>query len=107
MELLNQILSTTGFASLYWGNFVMWGVAFIFLYLAIVKGFEPLLLVPIAFGMLLANIPSNIMTPGEGLLWRFYHYGEEWETLYARSPQTDRPKSRNLFSRPHQAKRCL
>lgn len=81
MELLNQILSTTGFASLYWGNFVMWGVAFIFLYLAIVKGFEPLLLVPIAFGMLLANIPSNIMTPGEGLLWRFYHYGEEWGVI--------------------------
>lgn len=39
-----------------WRNYVMILVAFIFLYLAIKKGYEPLLLLPIAFGMLLANI---------------------------------------------------
>ncbi len=33
---------------------------------------------PIAFGILLVNLPSDIMPPGQGLLWRFYHYGEEW-----------------------------
>ena len=40
----------------------MIGVALVFLYLAIAKGFEPLLLIPIAFGMLLVNIYPDIMT---------------------------------------------
>jgi oxaloacetate decarboxylase beta subunit len=69
------------FDNLYWGNYVMWAISFMFLYLAIKKGFEPLLLLPIAFGILLVNLPSEIMTPGEGLIWRFYHYGEEWGVI--------------------------
>lgn len=81
MELLMETWQSMGFDNLYWGNIVMWFVAFLFMYLAIAKGFEPLLLLPIAFGILLANLPSNIMTPGEGLLWRFYHYGEEWAVI--------------------------
>jgi oxaloacetate decarboxylase beta subunit len=48
----------TGFPSLTWQMPVMWGVAVVLLYLAVYKGFEPLLLVPIAFGALLANLPS-------------------------------------------------
>ncbi|NOY44811.1 MAG: sodium ion-translocating decarboxylase subunit beta [Deltaproteobacteria bacterium] len=60
----------------------MWALAGGFLYLAIAKKFEPLLLVPIAFGMLVVNLPgTGLMEPGEGLLWRFFHYGIEWEVI--------------------------
>jgi len=59
---ISNIASTSGFAGLDYKALIMIGVACIFLYLAIVKKFEPLLLVPISFGMLLANIPfSGIM----------------------------------------------
>ena len=51
---LVNLLQQTAFCNLTYGNFLMIGVALVFLYLAIRKGFEPLLLVPIAFGMLLA-----------------------------------------------------
>ena len=70
-----------------WGNVLMIFVAFVFLYLAIAKGFEPLLLVPIAFGMLLVNIYPDIMMSPEksingtgGLLWYFFHL-DEWAIL--------------------------
>lgn len=81
MEIFLNMWHSMAFDNLYWGNFVMWGIAFLFIYLAIKKEFEPLLLLPIAFGILLANLPSDIMTPGQGLLWRFYHYGEEWAVI--------------------------
>ncbi|HBV88269.1 MAG TPA: glutaconyl-CoA decarboxylase subunit beta [Desulfosporosinus sp.] len=81
MELFQSMWTSMAFDNLYWGNFVMWAIAFIFIYLAIKKGFEPLLLLPIAFGILLVNLPSDIMTPNQGLLWRFYHYGEEWAII--------------------------
>ncbi len=57
IELLNQ----SQFANLEWQNWVMIGVSFLLLYLAVVKKFEPLLLLPIAFGMLLVNIYPPIM----------------------------------------------
>ncbi len=64
---LNNLVHQTAFFNLTWGNYIMIVVALVFLYLAIVKGFEPLLLIPIAFGMLLVNIYPNIMAPfGEG-----------------------------------------
>jgi|SRR5665648_13270 len=81
MELFQNLWASMAFDNLYWGNVVMWVISFIFIYLAIKKGYEPLLLLPIAFGILLVNLPSEIMTPGEGLLWRFYHYGEEWAVI--------------------------
>ncbi|GAB6154778.1 sodium ion-translocating decarboxylase subunit beta [Desulfosporosinus burensis] len=81
MEIFQGMWTSMAFDNLYWGNFVMWAIALTFIYLAIKKGFEPLLLLPIAFGILLVNLPSEIMTPGEGLLWRFYHYGEEWAII--------------------------
>lgn len=81
MDFLINMWSSMGLADLYWGNVVMWFIAFLFIYLAIKKEYEPLLLLPIAFGILLVNLPSEIMTPGEGLLWRFYHYGEEWAVI--------------------------
>ncbi|MBM41495.1 MAG: glutaconyl-CoA decarboxylase subunit beta [Acidobacteria bacterium] len=60
----------------------MWAIALTLLYLAIAKEHEPLLLLPIGFGILLANLPlTGLMTPEEGLLWRFYRYGVEWEVI--------------------------
>ncbi len=86
-ETLSNLLHQTAFFNLTWGNYVMILVAFIFLFLAIKKGFEPLLLVPIAFGMLLVNIyPDIIASPEEtsngvgGLLYYFYSL-DEWSIL--------------------------
>ncbi|MEG2720667.1 MAG: sodium ion-translocating decarboxylase subunit beta [Oscillospiraceae bacterium] len=58
---LADIFSVSGFLALSWQNWVMIAVSFVLLYLAIVKKFEPLLLLPIAFGMLLVNIYPDIM----------------------------------------------
>ena len=51
-----DVYKRQAFMNLTWGNLIMILVAFVFLFLAIKMGFEPLLLVPIAFGMLLVNI---------------------------------------------------
>ncbi len=59
---MSNLLHQTAFLNLTWGNYVMMLVAFVFLYLAIKHDFEPLLLVPIAFGMLLVNIYPDIIT---------------------------------------------
>ena len=60
---LLNLLHQTAFLNLTFGNMIMILVAFIFLYLAIKKEFEPLLLVPISFGMLLVNIyPDSMLT---------------------------------------------
>ncbi|MBQ1597025.1 oxaloacetate decarboxylase, beta subunit [Lachnospiraceae bacterium C10] len=86
-ETMGNLLHQTAFANLTGGNFIMILVACVFLYLAIRKGFEPLLLVPIAFGMLLVNIyPDIIASPEEtsngvgGLLYYFYTL-DEWSIL--------------------------
>jgi len=55
--MLNGFLASTGFAAITGGQIIMLVISFILLYLAIAKGFEPLLLIPIAFGMMLANLP--------------------------------------------------
>jgi len=59
MDSLQQLIEITGFQSLEWRMLVMWVVAGILFYLAVFKQFEPLLLVPIAFGALLANLPTE------------------------------------------------
>ena len=76
---LQNLAGQTAFANLYWGNFVMIAVACVFLILAIKFGFEPLLLVPISFGMLLANMFPGIIADG-GLLHYFYLL-DEWSIL--------------------------
>lgn len=58
---LIEIFQESGFLSLEWQNWVMIGVSFLLLYFAIVRKYEPLLLLPIAFGMLLVNIYPQIM----------------------------------------------
>ena len=55
-DTLTNLLHQTAFFNLTWGNYVMILVAFVFLYLAIRRGFEPLLLLQLAFGMMLVNI---------------------------------------------------
>ena len=57
-QVLKDLWKSTGFVSAEWQQFVMLGVACVLVYLAIVKKFEPLLLLPIAFGMFLINIPG-------------------------------------------------
>jgi sodium ion-translocating decarboxylase beta subunit len=77
-----DVILTTGVVHLTVGNLVMWLIAFLFIYLAITKNYEPLLLVPIGFGILIVNLPLTfLMGEGEGLLWKFYHYGLEWEVI--------------------------
>lgn len=64
-HVISNFLSTTGFAALTWQTVVMLAVSIVLIYLAIQKGFEPLLLLPIGFGMLLANLPlANLMQAG-------------------------------------------
>lgn len=68
-SVLIEFWGTTGYANMTWQHLVMLTVACVLLYLAIGKGFEPLLLVPIAFGMLLTNLPlSGVMAIGDTVL---------------------------------------
>jgi len=62
---VQSIFLTSGFVTNDWRNYVMIGISCVLIYLAIKKGFEPLLLLPIAFGMLLVNLFPAIMTPPE------------------------------------------
>ncbi len=88
LHAVQALVQSTGFMSISYQQGIMLGISFALLYLAIVKGFEPLLLLPIAFGMLLANIPAaGLMAPPTveidavtgkektvvgGLLWYLY-----------------------------------
>ena len=78
-EILSNLAQQTGFLNLTIGNYVMVAVALGLLYLAIVKQYEPLLLLPIAFGMLLVNLYPPIMEAG-GLLYFFFQL-DEWTIL--------------------------
>ena len=84
---LSNLLQQTAFLSMTGGNILMILVACVFLYLAIAKGFEPLLLVPIAFGMLLVNIYPDIMLApensknGVGGLLHYFYILDEWSIL--------------------------
>lgn len=84
---LSNLIHSTAFFNLTWGNYVMILVALVFLYLAIRHGFEPLLLVPIAFGMLLVNIYPDIMADpastsnGVGGLLHYFYILDEWSIL--------------------------
>lgn len=85
-NLAGEIISKTGFVHLYWGHLVMWFIAFVFIYLAISKKYEPLLLLPIGFGIFLVNLP---LTPLMGvdehgkkeLINYFYSYGIQTEII--------------------------
>ena len=86
-NLVSNLLGQMAFFHLSAGNYIMIGVALVFLYLAIAKGFEPLLLIPIAFGMLLVNIYPDIMlsiedsSNGVGGLLHYFYLLDEWSIL--------------------------
>lgn len=77
-----EVLTNSGFASLSWGNWVMFAVAGTLIYLAIAKQYEPLLLIPIGFGVLLANLPRAAMGAYEqGIIGLIYSHGIKTELL--------------------------
>lgn len=75
MDKLLKLWQSTGLYHLEPGQLLMIVVCLALIYLAIRKGFEPLLLIPIGFGGLLANIPVANMAEGEGILHLFYEVG--------------------------------
>lgn len=87
VDVLTDLARQSAFSELTYKNFIMIAFACFFLYLAIAREYEPLLLVPIAFGMLLVNLFPGIMAPptvdangqdvAGGLLYYFY-LGDEW-----------------------------
>ena len=77
MDQLLQLWQSTGLYQMHLDQFAMICIGLTLLYLAIVKGFEPLLLVPIGFGGLLANIPGVDIAVGDGILHQFYALGIE------------------------------
>jgi sodium ion-translocating decarboxylase beta subunit len=86
LDMLYGIFYTTGIYNLHLKFVVMWAIAGFFLYLAIVKNFEPLLLLPIGFGIFIVNFPLvPLMGYAEDgapqLIRAFYHYGLEWEII--------------------------
>ena len=87
LDTLGNLIHQSAFFGLTWGNYVMIAVACVFLFLAIKKGYEPLLLVPIAFGMLLVNIYPDIMASpentsnGVGGLLHYFYILDEWSIL--------------------------
>ena len=78
-ETLTNLAHQTAFFNLTWGNAIMVVVALGLMYLAIVKEYEPLLLLPISFSMLLVNLYPPIMQEG-GLLHYFFLL-DEWTIL--------------------------
>lgn len=65
MDALLSLWSESGLAALAWRNLVMFGVGGLLVYLAVKKGYEPLLLIPIGFGAILANLPRAMMSASD------------------------------------------
>jgi oxaloacetate decarboxylase beta subunit len=82
MEIVQELLRQSGFANLTVGNLVMFAVAAVLIDLAIVKRYEPLLLIPIGFGAVLANLPlANMASYGDGIIVLLYDAGLRTELL--------------------------
>jgi oxaloacetate decarboxylase beta subunit len=82
--MLHDFYELTAFDLVTWRMLLMWAVCGVLFYLAIAKEFEPMLLIPIAFGALLANLPTQgiLNVPQEGEAGGLYYYlakGIEWE----------------------------
>lgn len=77
IESLQQFLQYTGFANMTWQHIVMIAIGIAFIAVAIIKDWEPLLLVPIGFGMIIGNIPFT-----EGLQIGIYEQGSVMNILY-------------------------
>lgn len=80
-EFINTMLFKTGFMSLDVKHLIMWLIGFFFIFLAIKKEYEPLLLLPIGFAIFVVNLPLTGLMEKGGLLQIFYHFGLEWEVI--------------------------
>lgn len=69
---IGEFIASTGFAHLSLPSILMMAIAVILFYLAVKKGYEPLLLIPIGFGMFLANLPQARLMESGGLLYHLY-----------------------------------
>ena len=76
-----EFINSMGLYHLTIGNLIMWAIAFTLMFLAIRKGYEPLLLVPIGFGVFVVNLPLTHLMENHNILHIFYHYGLEWELI--------------------------
>jgi len=82
MDILIQLFEQSGVANVVVGNLVMFVVAGILIYLAVTKNYEPLLLIPIGFGAILANLPmANMSSYGDGIMAVIYNAGIKTELL--------------------------
>ncbi len=86
LDMLYGTLHTTGIYNFQWNILIMWGVGSLFIYLAIVKKYEPLLLLPIGFGIFIVNFPlvplMGYSSDGHPFLIEvFYKYGIKWEVI--------------------------
>ncbi len=85
LDMLHGMLYLTGVFNFQLNLVIMWAVGCLFMWLAIKKDYEPLLLLPIGFGIFIVNFPLVPLmgwTDGHGELLRvFYHYGLEWEII--------------------------
>jgi carboxybiotin decarboxylase len=82
MEIATELWQQSGFINLSLGNIVMFAVAGTLIYLAITKGYEPLLLIPIGFAAVLANLPlADMGAYGGGILALIYDAGIRTELL--------------------------
>jgi carboxybiotin decarboxylase len=82
MDILLELFRQSGLAGLSVGNVAMFAVAGVLIYLAITKGYEPLLLIPIGFGALLANLPmANMSSYADGIMAVIYDAGIRTELL--------------------------
>lgn len=83
MEALKELWQSTGFVNLEWQMIIMWIIVAGMLYLAIVKKFEPLLLVPIAMGALIGNLPLGLYDAAghlkDGTLFYYFNQGVKLE----------------------------
>ena len=82
MDVLYELFAQSGLAALSAGNLVMFAVAGTLIYLAVTRGYEPLLLIPIGFGALLANLPqANMGSYADGIMGVIYDAGIRTELL--------------------------
>jgi carboxybiotin decarboxylase len=92
VEALRTLVEQSGFAAITWQNVVMFAIGGVLIYLAVKKNYEPLLLIPIGFGAILANLPGAFMSAGspsvphsgymaEGLMQFVYNLGIETKFL--------------------------
>jgi oxaloacetate decarboxylase beta subunit len=82
MDQLLQLFDQSGFAHMSWGNWIMYAISGTLVFLAIKKGFEPLLLIPIGFGMAVANFPlAEMGSYSNGIIAMIYNTGVKTEFL--------------------------